>query len=169
MFGILVPVGGGDDIPLKKEELIVGRNENCDIVLRFKNVSAKHCRLVLSNGYWYVLDLGSTNGTKINNARIQDRRIDPNSIISIAKNEYYIQYNPLANGAGGTLPPDFLETNIFEKSLLERAGLVHASSSRFKIPLQPLPKQRASLTDLEDGKLKIDYSKLTLDDIEFEK
>jgi adenylate cyclase len=43
MYGELVPVGGGDNIPLLKPNLIVGRRESCDIVLRFANVSGQHC------------------------------------------------------------------------------------------------------------------------------
>jgi hypothetical protein len=31
-FGFLVPTGGGEDIPLKKDRILVGRRENCDIV-----------------------------------------------------------------------------------------------------------------------------------------
>ena len=33
MYGELIPKGGGDAIPLLKEELLVGRRESCDIVL----------------------------------------------------------------------------------------------------------------------------------------
>ena len=45
MYGQLLPLGGGDPIPLLKTELLVGRRESCDIVLRFANVSAHHCQL----------------------------------------------------------------------------------------------------------------------------
>ena len=41
-FGELVPVGGGDPIPLLKKTLLVGRRETCDVVLRFANVSSNH-------------------------------------------------------------------------------------------------------------------------------
>ncbi len=37
MLGQLVPVGGGDPIPLLKPELLVGRRNNCDIILSFLN------------------------------------------------------------------------------------------------------------------------------------
>ena len=39
MLGELLPLGGGDPIPLLKQQLLVGRRESCDIVLRFANVS----------------------------------------------------------------------------------------------------------------------------------
>ena len=76
MYGELIPVGGGDPIPLLKKNLLVGRRESCDIVLRFSNVSAHHCQLVCNGGYWYVKDLKSRNGVKVNGLRVR-KRLDP--------------------------------------------------------------------------------------------
>ncbi len=70
MYGELVPLGGGDPIPLLKKKLLVGRRESCDIVLRFPNVSAEHCWLTLNGGYWYVTDRNSRNGVKVKGSRI---------------------------------------------------------------------------------------------------
>ena len=124
MFGTLEPLKGGDEIPLLKEELIVGRSESCDIVLRFSNVSSKHCRLVLAHGYWYVVDLGSSNGTTVDGARVRDRRVDPGARISFAKHDYALEYDPVANGANPReTPSDYLESNVLGSSLLERAGI----------------------------------------------
>lgn len=123
MYGHLIPTGGGDPIPLLKEELTVGRRESCDITLRFSNVSSKHCQLILSHGYWYVRDLNSSNGTKVAGIRVQEKRLDPGTIVSFAKNSYEVRYDPADNGAVGPPPPDVLDTNILGKSLLERAGL----------------------------------------------
>jgi adenylate cyclase len=103
--------------------LLVGRRESCDIVLRFANVSAHHCELSISGGYWYVKDLNSRNGVKVNGVRVQEKRLDPGDVLSIAKHKYQVQYSPAENGAIGPPPPDIVETNIFGKSLLERAGL----------------------------------------------
>ena len=93
MYGVLVPVKGGDDIPLKKEELTLGRTDANDIVLRYSSVSGKHCRLVLSNGFWYAIDLKSSNGTRLNGLRISDRRIDPGAKIAFANYEYICSLN----------------------------------------------------------------------------
>src|SRR4051812_47735318 len=67
-LGMMMPVGGGDPVPLRKEELIVGRRPSCDIRLDFENVSGKHCVLKFYNATWHVRDLGSTNGTTVNGA-----------------------------------------------------------------------------------------------------
>ena len=85
MHGELIPVGGGDPIPLLKKNLLVGRRESCDIVLRFSNVSAHHCQLTCNGGYWYVKDLQSRNGIKVNGSRVTEKRFDPGDELSIAK------------------------------------------------------------------------------------
>ena len=68
MYGVLLPVGGGDPIPLLKKGLLVGRRE-ARIALRFSNVSAHHCQLTVHGGYWHVRDLKSRNGVRLTAAR----------------------------------------------------------------------------------------------------
>ena len=125
MLGELIPLGGGDKIPLVKDRLLVGRREQCDIILRFGNVSAHHCQLFVEQGYWFVKDLGSRNGTKVNGIKINGRkRIDPGDELSVAKHTYELSYKPTELGASGPPPPDEESlTDILGKSLLDRAGL----------------------------------------------
>jgi adenylate cyclase len=126
MFGELVPIGGGDPIPLLKKTLMVGRRESCDVVLRFSNVSAHHCQLIVDDGYWYVKDLKSRNGVKVNGTRVQQKRLDPGDELSIAKHRYEVRYSPVDLGAIGPPPPEReMEVGeaVFGQSLLERAGL----------------------------------------------
>ena len=133
MYGELIPLGGGDPIPLLKKVLLVGRRESCNIVLRFSNVSAHHCQLSINGGYWYVRDLNSRNGVKINGVRVTERRIDPGDVLSIAKHKYEVKYMPIDLGAVGPPPPDVSESDLFGKSLLERAGLERSRVSRIKV------------------------------------
>jgi adenylate cyclase len=124
MYGELVPIGGGDNIPLLKPMLTVGRRESCDIVLRFANVSGQHCQLSLENGYWFVQDMNSQNGTKVNHSRIVRKRLDPGDELSMAKHKFTIQYSPVDNGATGPPPSDEADLeSVLSKSLLDRAGL----------------------------------------------
>ncbi len=118
--GELVPLGGGDVIPLIRPILTIGRRETCDICLRFPNISGKHCELTFRDGYWYIRDLNSTNGVKVAGVRVQEKMVHPDEEISIGKRSYMLRYE---------LPLDRrnLDENkgedIMSHSLLERAGL----------------------------------------------
>lgn len=122
-LGELVPIGGGDPIPLLKPSLIVGRRESTDIVLRFPNVSGHHCELTVVDGYWLVKDLGSSNGTKVNGSRVTEQRLAPGDTLSIAKHEFEIVYEPARLGATASLAEEPAKAGLFSRSLLEAAGL----------------------------------------------
>jgi adenylate cyclase len=129
MYGELIPQGGGDPIPLLKKQLLVGRRESCDIVLRFANVSAHHCQLFVNGGYWYVRDMKSRNGVKVNGIKVQEKRIDPGDQLAVAKHKYELMYSPSDLGAVGPPPADDLPAEIMNESLLSRAGLQLQKSS----------------------------------------
>lgn len=167
MLGKLVPLGGGDDIPLKKKELIIGRKDECDIVLRFTNVSSRHCKLVLSSGYWYVVDLNSSNGVKVNGIRVMDRRIDPGVTVSIANHQYQLDYSPSANGAIGAPPPDTLDADVFSKSLLERIGMGRGNKRATATQTSEKPKTGIFKKKETKEKEAIDFSAYSVDDVDF--
>ena len=123
-YGQLTPCGGGDPIPLIKKRLTVGRRGEADIQLKFKNVSGQHCRLTLESGYWFVQDLNSRNGTKVDSRQIMRKRIDPGNKLSIARHDYIVEYDPTLLGAYGTPPADddFVE-ELMKSSLMDRAGV----------------------------------------------
>ncbi len=116
--GELIPSGGGETIPLIRNVLVLGRRESCDIPLNFPNISSMHCELRFKDGYWYIHDLNSTNGIKVNGMRVQQKLLHPGDEISIAKRRYTIQYTLLS-----TKRVDELDEDILSQSLLEKAGL----------------------------------------------
>ena len=136
-LGELVPVGGGDPIPLLKPKLLIGRRSDCDIILEFPNVSSQHCELELIGGYWQVRDTKSRNGVKVNGDRVTSKYLHPGDELSIAKHNYEVSYTPT-----GTAPPEdegmsTSTRNPFGQSLLEKAGLVrpeHAEPPRRRSP-----------------------------------
>jgi hypothetical protein len=132
-LGQMVPVGGGDPIPLLKRELLIGRRESCDVVLRFANVSAHHCQLFLDGGYWYIKDLKSRNGTRINGVKISEHRLDPGDELTIAKHRYEFVYSPIDLGAVGP-PPDDDISGVFSASLIQRLGLDRRPSDTVRPP-----------------------------------
>jgi adenylate cyclase len=135
MLGELVPCGGGDPIPLLKPKLLIGRRENCDIVLEFANISGQHCLLELLNGYWHVRDLRSRNGLKVNGMRVDSKWLLPGDELSIARHRFEVTYEP----AQGAPPPE--EEDPFAISLLEKAGLMRREEEQRRIKLPPSAKR----------------------------
>jgi adenylate cyclase len=123
VYGELVPVGGGDTIPLIRESLTVGRRPSCDICLRFPNVSGVHCEFAHRNGYWYVRDLNSTNGVKVNGLRVEEKLLHPGDEVAIANRRFAIRYELPADRSA---PEEVVEEDLMSRPLLEKAGLDHS-------------------------------------------
>ena len=123
-YGQLTPIGGGDPIPLIKDRLSIGRRAEADIQLKFNNVSGQHCRMSLEHGYWFIRDMNSRNGVKVDGRPVIRKRLDPKCKLSIARHEYLVEYDPQTLGAYGPPPADdeYLD-ELMKSSLMDRAGL----------------------------------------------
>jgi pSer/pThr/pTyr-binding forkhead associated (FHA) protein len=62
--------GAGKVLPLEKSEMHVGRDVTNELVISDEKVSRRHARLYSEGDQFVVEDLGSTNGTFINGARL---------------------------------------------------------------------------------------------------
>lgn len=145
LLGIMKPLGGGDPIPLKKPELVVGRRPTCDIRLDFENISGKHCQLHYLKGVWHVRDLGSTNGTMVNGQKIDtEHGLMPDDELGIAGHYFTLDYDPVAPSslidANMMLEEEISEAPVRQhRSLMELAGLANDGSE-----LSPRPSRRSS-------------------------
>lgn len=62
----------------------LGRSRECDCVIDDQNVSRRHAELRRnSTGDWQIVDLGSTNGVKVNGRRVDSSRLAPGDDISL--------------------------------------------------------------------------------------
>jgi adenylate cyclase len=126
--GELVPVGGGDAIPLVRSPMVLGRRESCDICLRFPNISGRHCELAFKNGFWVIRDLNSTNGLKVNGEVVPrggKKILAPEDTIRIGRRDYKIHYEPADRLSRIEELMEEEEEDIMGVSLLEKAGLEH--------------------------------------------
>lgn len=62
----------------------LGRSRECDCVLADPNVSRRHAELRRNTtGDWQIVDLGSTNGIKVNGRQVDSARLNPGDQIQI--------------------------------------------------------------------------------------
>ena len=62
----------------RRRRLTVGRSPSCDCVLPEECVSRRHAELRRDGGRWFLRDLGSSNGTRVNGMRVsEDTRSGP--------------------------------------------------------------------------------------------
>lgn len=50
----------------------IGRGEKCDVVLEDDRSSTKHCKIFLDHNRTYLVDVGSKNGTYVNDKKIEE-------------------------------------------------------------------------------------------------
>jgi len=60
----------GDSAELAAGVVLIGRSADCQLILDDDYVSTRHARVVTGETGLYIEDLGSTNGTYVNGARI---------------------------------------------------------------------------------------------------
>jgi adenylate cyclase len=66
-----------------KHELSVGRTEGNDLILNHPSVSRKHAKFELRGDHWWVVDLKSTNGVKLNGNLVTEAQIAAGDKISV--------------------------------------------------------------------------------------
>ena len=81
---------------ITKPEFIIGKTAgSVDGVIGFnKAVSRVHCKVVYQSGTYYIVDLGSANGTFINSTRIAAQQMQPiknGDIVRLANSDFMIQ------------------------------------------------------------------------------
>jgi hypothetical protein len=72
------------------EELLVGRHGGCDVVLPDPSVSRRHAWLTFHDGHWVLRDLDSTNGTRVNGARVERCRLEPGDRLRLGSAELLV-------------------------------------------------------------------------------
>ena len=64
-----------EDRLLTDDPVTIGRLPDCDVVLADTNVSRRHAEVRRQGNGFVVVDLGSTNGTKVNGLGVRERRL----------------------------------------------------------------------------------------------
>ena len=72
MVAVLHPTGPGSQIVIDRAVVLVGRSADCDVIIDFSSkISRMHCVFVQVDADYYVRDLGSMNGVRVNGERVE--------------------------------------------------------------------------------------------------
>jgi serine/threonine-protein kinase len=81
----------GKKIRIFRAASLLGRSSDCDIVVRAADVSKQHCRILIDEDRLTIEDLGSANGTFVNDERIRRANLENGDVIRIADHEFEVR------------------------------------------------------------------------------
>lgn len=78
----------GEAFPVTKDRFIIGRGkQSSDLTIKDPNVSRQHAMIEFSNGQYYIVDMGSTNGVEYNGQRVQRKVISEGDAFRVCDHE----------------------------------------------------------------------------------
>src|SRR5258708_7766764 len=142
-----------------KSELSVGRTEGNDLVLNHPSVSRKHARFEPRDSGWWIIDLKSTNGVKINGNLVTEAQVNAGDKVLIGSVQLELKSLPSVNFTGDSMfdnpsgmesPVKLTEGRDFSSSWTEpmrtlSPALTCASVTRFPLILTPLVDLRSMI------------------------
>lgn len=89
LCGWLVPLKGAQRGELYTLDPItsVGTDPTCTVVLTDSYMSSRHCEIRAEGGSWVLRDLKSTNGTYVNNRRVEKHELVDNDFVRLGQSE----------------------------------------------------------------------------------
>jgi len=87
LLGWLIPVQGPQrgELFTLSPATTVGKDPSCTIVLQDNYMSSRHAEIKAEGGIWVLKDLGSTNGTYVNDNRVDKQELVDNDMIMFGK------------------------------------------------------------------------------------
>lgn len=73
----------GSRVAIGDEPLTIGRLPDCDVMLDDRNVSRRHAEVRRASNGFVLVDLDSTNGTRVNGAGVKERRLTDGDAITV--------------------------------------------------------------------------------------
>lgn len=82
---LMLRVEGRGLVALTPPRMRIGRDPSCEIPLDEPSVSAAHAELTLERDRWVLRDLESTNGLRVNGARVREALVERGDVITLGR------------------------------------------------------------------------------------
>lgn len=89
------------DFELAGATTVIGRRTDCDLRIAAGDVSRRHCNITLKNNQVVVKDLGSSNGTFVNDKRVAEAPIKAGDRLRVGPVVFVVQ----VDGKPATIKP----------------------------------------------------------------
>lgn len=130
-------------VPLDREQVTIGRKPDNDVVIDNPAVSGHHAKLSRVQSVFFLEDLGSTNGTFVNEKKIDKRQLKDGDRVTIGK--HVLIYEDEAKGLAPLAPTvDSDKTMILDTQ--KQRELLKAEQT-----MPPKPKERIGLLQVLSG------------------
>ncbi len=70
---------------LEKRRAVLGRSRDADVQIEDPNVSRRHAEVVQEGSVYWLVDLGSTNGTEVNGRRVHRAQLEDGSTFTLGE------------------------------------------------------------------------------------
>jgi DNA-binding NtrC family response regulator/pSer/pThr/pTyr-binding forkhead associated (FHA) protein len=78
-------------LSLDADEVSIGKDEENQVVLDDRFVSSFHARIARTGRGFWLRDLGSTNGTFVNGARVREGEMEPGAVVRVGETEIVLE------------------------------------------------------------------------------
>lgn len=104
--------GKAQPVPLTHDRTLVGRLDDCQIRVRSGKISRHHCEITKAGSTLTLKDLGSSNGTYLNQEQVEESKLSAGDLISLGSLVFLVQID----GQPEDIEPELLyEDGIPEK------------------------------------------------------
>src|SRR6056297_2988875 len=129
---------------IEKARVTIGRSADNDIVLPDGSVSHRHAEILYQDGNFYITDLGSTNGTLVNNQSITPKQsipVDGNNAVIVGVFRLKVSKDG-GNGPTGHLSAPEAESE--SETIIERIPESTASEEKTASEKKTAPEEKSA-------------------------
>lgn len=144
------PTGQRKDVALPEGQYIIGRQASAQIRVPLSTVSRQHCEVLVRENTLRVRDLGSSNGTFVNDDRVQDAELHAGDVLTVGTFVFVVQIN----GHPASIQPPISDEEALMSTPPEGTKSTNGADSESMDETVTRPSvQKSTMADQEDSSI----------------